>query len=116
MFRWCAGAAVLLACAAAPAGAGGGGPVSITGVRGSVLIREVDFHTGQARGPWRLARKGNLIGSYLLKTADGSWAHLHLPFSLRRAGKWVPAPDGCVDSRSVVRIHSYADSTVEVLR
>jgi hypothetical protein len=116
MFRKTLLALAAFSCAAAPACAGGGGPVSITRVHGSVQIREIDWKTGKALGPWRQTRTRGLIGSYLLRTGRGSFAHLELPFRIREGAQWRYVPEGCVDSGSLVRIESYADSMVRVVR
>jgi hypothetical protein len=41
---------------------------------------------------------------------------VNLPFRFREGGNWRRVPVGCIDSRSLVRIDSYADSSVQVLR
>jgi hypothetical protein len=99
-----------------PAAAGGGGPVVITQTHGRVLLRPIDFRTGRPTGRWRPAPKGGLLGTYLLRTGRGSWSHLDLPFRILGGGEWKYVGAACVDSGSTVRIDSYADSTVEVLR
>jgi hypothetical protein len=116
MYQKCVLGLAVLCCAAAPASAGGGGPVSILRLRGSVLIREIDFKTGKPIGAWKPAKTKGLIGTYLLRTGRRSWAHLDLPFRIRERGQWKYVPAACVDSRSVVRIDSYADSEVRLVR
>jgi hypothetical protein len=116
MFRHCVFGLAVACCAAAPVAAGGGGAVAITGLHGRVRIREIDSHTGQPTGPWRPARTGVLDGTYLLRTDRASWAHINLPFRLRKGSGWRDVPTGCIDRQSVVRIDSYADSVVSVMR
>ena len=118
---WRAGLSVVVGIAtclsfAAPAQAGGGGTVSITRTNGTVLIRPVDFQSGRALGPWRSATKDVLVGTYLMRTGRGSWAHVSLPFGIRQRGRWRYLPGGCVDGSSLIRIDSYADSAIRVLR
>ena len=116
MFRNCLLALALLCGSVLPASAGGGGTVAITGLHGSVMIREIDYHTGQPTGAWRRAKSTDLVGTYLLRTGRGSWAHISLPFRIREQVQWRYVPRGCVDSQSVVRIDSYADSSVRLVR
>jgi len=97
---WRAGLSVVVGIAtclsfAAPAQAGGGGTVSITRTNGTVLIRPVDFQSGRALGPWRSATKDVLVGTYLMRTGRGSWAHVSLPFGIRQRGRWRYLPGGC---------------------
>lgn len=100
----------------APAGAGGGGAVVIQRIHGDVLIRPIDYQTGRPTGAWRRAQKGGLLGSFLLRTGRRSWAHVELPFMVRQGGRLRYLPGGCVDSGSLIRIDSAADSTIQVLR
>jgi hypothetical protein len=95
----------------------GGGEESVLRTKGTVLVRPISEFGGEALGPWRPARKGALReGSYELKTTRGSWAHLQLPFKVQIGGKLRYVPGGCVDSRSLIRIDSYADSEIRVVR
>jgi hypothetical protein len=110
-----AGIAVFLGLAI-PALAGGGGGVSITRTRGRVMMRPIDFRSGRPTGPWRQAKKGGVDGTYLMRVGRGSWAHVTLPFRVRQRGQWRSLPGGCVDSGSLVRIDSYADSSIRTLR
>jgi len=90
-------AAVLLP--SPPAGAGGGGePLVVTAVHGRAEMR----YPG---GPWRPAKRGEVMGRIYLRTGRGSWVHVRC-----MAGR------ACVDSRSLVRIDSGCGARVEALR
>jgi hypothetical protein len=101
---------------AVPAGAGGGGAVGIQRIHGDVQIRPLHYRTGRPTGPWRQAEKGGLLGSFMLRTGRGSWAHVELPFLVPQGGRLRYVPAGCIDPGSLVRIDSAADSTIQVIR
>jgi hypothetical protein len=112
------GLAALLG-APAPTGAGGGGPLELTRISGVVEIKLLAdggeyWHqrAGSDRrvieslrpvGRWQRAKTGYIVGTFLLRTGPRSWVHLDDRL-------W------CVDANTLVRIESYADYGIQVLR
>jgi len=110
---------VALLGAPAPTGAGGAGPLALTRISGVVEIKLLvdggeywhqragsDRRVIESLGPvgrWKRAKTGDIVGTFLLRTGPRSWVHLDHRL-------W------CVDANSLVRIESYADYGIEVLR
>jgi hypothetical protein len=116
-------AALVSGAACSPAGAGGGGPLRVSKIHGPVRLLPLDNEAthgvtvpaqrGDWKGyevkwsrlrshRWRRAAPGYLGGTMLLKTGPHSWAHI---------GAGI-----CVDPNSTVRIESYADYGIRVIR
>jgi hypothetical protein len=116
--RMCSAAlAVALPLAvAAPTQAGGPG-VDITVIRGTVEMKPLE--SGMYRWPppngralqrvkvtgeqWRPATRGEVVGTYLLRTGSGSYAHL--------VGSGY-----CLDANSLVRVESGCGFRITVLK
>ena len=102
-----------------PTGAGGGGPIELTRISGVVEIKPLvdggeywhhppgtDRRVIEPIGPvgrWQRAKTGYIVGTFMLRTRSRSWVRLD-----HRV--W------CVDANSLLRIESYADYGIEVLR
>ena len=91
---------------------GGNGPLEISKTHGLVQIKPLGTCTFRTQfgSPekalakvWQTARKGQYMGVFLLRTANGAWAHLN--------GK-----SGCVDGHSLLEIDSAADVDIKVVQ
>lgn len=90
----------------APTNAGGPG-VGIVRIHGTAEIKSL-----AGGGRWRPAKRGELVGAYLLRTGPRSWVHLR-DFAAPRSAR---SNVGCVDPGSVVRIESNCGYRIEVLQ
>lgn len=106
----------LVALCGAPSPLHAGRPgVGLAGIRGTVEIRSL-----APGSPWRRAKPGELLGTYLLRTGPRSSVHLqqYAVEVYRKRRPWGASPRSvaCVDSNSVVRIQSNCGYQVQLLR